>query len=290
MTRLLIAVAVLCSICIPKHARAKGAPVLMMAVSSVFADSRRRAYNQAVKMVEEAGNYVVNDTKGSLQSGKTNIRMAQSFICSEIPLTSSSTSYVLNVIDQQYNIGNTNLLPGELRVKQQDVFFTYAIGFFVRFNVQGWQGESQVLNTFPDPAIVGALPNFYPDASALLGIWTYGRLNVTVGGDVLTPAWDLSQHLVINQTMGNTGGVPSNPYFNQVNLAEDGYAIAEPNWIINGGNNNQYQVTYPNNYNNIFGGVNAGSTVQTSLVMKLSGFLAQNASSIMDNASAKPVK
>lgn len=273
----------------PHQARAKAAPTFLMA-STVFADSRRRAYNQAVKMIEADGTYVVNDTHGSLMTGKNNIRMAQSYVWSEIPMNASTSQYVLNVIDQQYNVGNTNLLPSELRVKQQDVFFSYAIAFYIRPIVPGWQGTQYNIMTFPSASMQGPLPNFYPDPSCLSGIWLSGKLNVSVGGDVLTPAWDLSQHYVVNQTEASTGGVPPNPYYDQVNFAEDGFAITEPNWIINGGNNNIYQVTYPSNYNNIFGGVNTGSTIQVSLIMKLSGFLAQNASSIMNNAPSQPVK
>lgn len=260
--------------------------VITLMASTAFLDSRRKAYNNAVMALEEDGQYIVNSERKAMKLGKKNIRVAQSYVWSEIPTTPNSSSYVLNVIDQQYNVGNNNLLPEEKRIKQQDVFFTYAIGYFIRV-VNLWPGTYYQLMTFPSAIVAGTPPFFFPDPSCLMGLWTSGSLNVTVNGDVLTPGWDLGQHLFIPQTIGNVGGVPSNPYYDQTNPAEDGFAITEPNWIINGGNNNIYTINFPNDYNRIFAGVNAGVTTQVNLVMKWYGFLAQNASSIMNNAPAK---
>lgn len=264
-----------------------GSGVTYAMASTAFLDSRRKAYLNAVAALQADGQYIVNNTEQAIKMQKKNIRVAQSYVCSEIIMTPTSSSYVLNVIDQQYNVGNNNLLPSERRIKQQDVFFTYALGFYIR-QTNGWQGLPYILQTFPTAATNGAAPFFYPDVSTLQGIWTDGTLTVTVNGDVLTPAWDLSQHLCINQSQANPGGVPVTPFQDQVNLGEDGQVITEPNWIINGGNNNIYQINYPNNYGNILGGVNlASSSISTSIVMKWYGFLAQNASSIMNNAPAK---
>lgn len=222
-----------------------------------------------------------------MKEGLKNIRLAQSFLCSEIPMNVNTSSYVLNVIDQQYNVGNNNLLPTEIRLKQQDVFFTYALQFYIRI-ANGWQNMPYQIMTFPSPMLQGPAPLFFPDVASLLGIWTAGRLNVSVNGDVLTPAWDLSQHLCINQSQTLPGRTGAN-WYDQVSLQEDGSVIVEPNWIINGGNNNIYQVTYGTNYGNILGGVNAttSGTVNIFLGLKWYGFTAQNASSIMNNAPLK---
>lgn len=267
----------------------KGAAVYAMAISPALLDSRRKAYQNAVEALEADQQYVVNNMNRALKTNKKNIRVAQSYVWSEIPLNANTSDYVLNVIDQQYNVGNTNLLPSERRIKQQDVFFSYALFFGIRVTVANWQGQTQQIMTFPSATVNGPAPFLFPDIDALLGIWNLGDLNVTVNGDVLTPAWDMSQHLVINQTQASIGGVPPNPNYDQVNQAEDGWLITEPNWIINGGNNNLYQVTYPNNYSSIFGGVNASTTSTVNLIMRLDGFLAQNASSIMNNAPQKGV-
>jgi hypothetical protein len=78
--------------------------------------------------------------------------------------------------------------------------------------------------------------------------------------------------------------------FDQINYANDGLIVTEPNWIINGGNNNLYTVTYGNNWAAVIGassGGNQNSTIPLFGIMVWDGWLAQNASSIMDNAAAK---
>jgi hypothetical protein len=255
--------------------------------AGILLDSKRKAYINAVAAIQSNPQYVVNDEAASIATGKYNVTVAQSYVWSEIPVNANNSQYVFNVIDQQYNVGNNNLLPAERRVKQQDVFFTYALWFGIRINVPSWQGQQQQLMTFPSAACQGALPGLFPDTQALCALWSTGALNVTVNGNVLTPGWDLSQHLVINQTQENGSGVPINPYYDQVDQGQDGWVVVEPNWIINGANNNLYQVNYPNNYNLVFGGVNSGCTAQVNLIMRWYGFLAQNVSSIMNNATKK---
>jgi hypothetical protein len=59
----------------------------------------------------------------------------------------------------------------------------------------------------------------------------------------------------------------------------DGRVMTWPNWIVNGGNNNQYVITYPVPT----GTMGIGSLTGLYLVMEWHGFLAQNASSLMYN-------
>jgi hypothetical protein len=255
--------------------------------AGILLDSKRKAYMNAVNAIQSDSNYVCNDEAKSIATGKYNVTVAQSYVWSEIPVNPNNSQYVFNVIDQQYNVGNAALLPAERRVKQQDVFFTYALWFGIRIS-GGGQGSQQTLQTFPSAYYQGPSPLFFPDVTTLVALWNTGVLNVTVNGNVLTPAWDLSQHLVINQTETSTQGGPlPDPLYNQVDNGQDGFVVVEPNWIINGANNNIYQVNYPNNYNNIFGGVNAGTSVTVNLIMRWYGFLAQNVSSIMNNATKK---
>ena len=240
--------------------------------------SHRLAYNAAVNTVTRSGEYVVNDEKGARTKGKKNIRLAQSYLWSETQLTGNS-SYVMNVLDNKYNVGSSNLYPMEKRLKQQDVFFTYALGFFILPISPGGGSFQFQLMTFPSAQFFGSGGSNLP---SLLGLWTAGSLNVTVNGETLTPAWDLGQHLSIPQTQ-----VPANPiagsiFYDQLDLSQDGLAVVEPNWIVNGGNDNQYIINYPSNYSSIGLG-----TLNYHIVLKWYGFLAQNASSIMDNSTMK---
>lgn len=253
--------------------------------------SHRKAYEEMVRQIMASGDYVVNNQAAASDGKKLNIRAAQSFIWSQIPLNASNSTYLFNVKDGVSNLGNSGgILPGEVRLKDQDVFFTYALGFYlVCYNeaLAGLPGRlSGALMTFPCSEF---LP-FSADLFALQMLWTMGRLTSKVNGEILTPAWDMGQHFLVPQTQQpyNWSG---NPAWDQIDLSDDGFAIVEPNWIINGGNNNEYSVNYPNNYNNIAASLNqlssSGSQMTFHLVMKWQGFLAQNVSSIMNNQTKK---
>lgn len=249
--------------------------------SGRLASPHRHAYMEMCKTIEAGGDYVVNSDGRARKENKKNLRAAQSFLWSQIPLSAGSSSYVFNVQDGLFNVGNPGLLPMEKRLKLQDVFFTYALGFYLTCAATGGGNTNYQfeLMTFPSA-------NFYgggtPNLDTMVGLWTSGVLNVTVNGDTLTPAWDMGQHFYVPQTQVPANPVSGSPYYDQRDLADDGWVVTEPNWIINGGNNNIYTVNYPNTYANI----NLG-TAKWNLVMKWQGFLVQNASSIMDNATKK---
>ncbi len=255
----------------------------------MFLDSRNRAYIRAKKMLEGSGQYVVNDDERGRQLQKPVLRVAQSNLVSIIPISAASTNYVFNTLANQPNLGNAGILTLEKRLKLQDVFFTSALGFFLTaFNAGGYTPIHFQMWTNPVPSLGGVAG--LGDPAALMGIWTTGNLEVKVNGETVTPNWWLWKHMVINQTESNFAGVPINPFWDQQNFAEDGFQVVEPNWILNGGNDNLYTVTYGNDWGQVLGGANAGNTYQFAIVMVWDGWLAQNASSIMNNQPAKGVK
>lgn len=247
--------------------------------------SHRLAYEVMKGQIEADGQYILNNENKAKELKKNNIRAAQSYLWSQVPITPASSSYVFQVKNGVANIGNPGLLPMETRLKDQDVFFTYALGFYLLCTSTGFSNTSYQFNlmTFPSADFFGSLPGGVP-IETLLGIWTSGSLNVKVNGETLTPQWDLGQHLHIPQTQILAAPGPSStaPFFDQKDLSEDGFVITEPNWIINGGNDNQYQAVYPQNWGAV--GVPDPTTTnwRFSLVMKWQGFLAQNASTIMN--------
>lgn len=252
--------------------------------------SHRLAYQVMKSQIEESGEYVVNNEQLAKAKKLQNIRAAQSYLWSQVPITPSASSYVFQVKNGVANIGNNGLLPMETRLKDQDVFFTYALGFYLLCTATGSNnGSFQFeLMTFPSANFFGSLP-FGVDINRLVGLWTSGSLNVKVNGETLTPQWDLGQHLYIPQTQVLAAPGPSStaPFFDQRDMSEDGFCITEPNWIINGGNDNQYQVVYPQNYGQILVPDPAAYNWRFSLVMKWQGFLAQNASTIMNPGGGK---
>lgn len=235
-------------------------------------------------MLQASGQYVVNNEAAARSKKLKNLRVAQSYLCSIIPITASNTQYVMNVLDNQLNQGNATILPAEQRLKLQDVFFTSALGFhLVQLGWNGFPGTNIYQRyTFASDQLHGPLPNI-PDTLGLSGVWGAGRLEVKVNGEVVTPYWKMIQHEVINQTQAN-GYANARPYFDQNNYSEDGYVITEPNWILNGGNNNLYTITYDNTWQYVLGSNNAGNLFNFGIAMTWDGWLAQNASSIMDTA------
>ena len=254
----------------------------------------RLAYEVMKKQIEQDGINVVNNEQLAATQKKKNIRAAQSYLWSEIPLTPGSSTYQFNVKNGVPNIGNAGIVPGEIRLKDQDVFFTYALGFYLRVLVSGsnqtnWQN---FLFTFPSAVFGGLTPGpAVWNQEALTGLWTEGALSVKTNGEDLTPRWDMGQHLYIPQTQAPVAvPFPTQSYlnwFDEVDLSENGLVVTEPNWIINGGNDNNYTVTYPQNYGSFAVPDPLTTNWRISLVMKWQGFLAQNASSIMNNQPAK---
>lgn len=241
----------------------------------------RTAYEVMKAKIEQNGQYLVNNEIGAAAANKKNIRAAQSFIWSQIALTPNSSSYLMNIKDGVPNLGSSGMLPGEIRLKEQDVFFTYAVGFYLLAyaNTDGniHDGGNKLL-TFPPSYLYGAAPSLVPGLYTMDGIWTMGRMNIKVNGEITTPNWDLGQHLHVPQTQVSSP-YTGTPAQDQIDLGEDGLVICEPNWIFNGSNNNEITIQYPNNFSDIqFGGW------KWHLVLKFQGFLAQNCSSIMNNA------
>lgn len=254
--------------------------------SQTILDARNRAYVRAKRKLEANGQYVVNDEAKARKDGKKNLRVAQSWLASAVPLSAANTSYSYNLMDNMANSGNAGLiLPQEQRMTLQDVFFTSSLGFYLGlFNWAGAALQNQFqYYAYPPPSISGPLPSI-PNVSALTGIWG-GELEVKTNGEVVTPSWRLNQHICINQTQSSPGVLR----FDQINYGDDGLIVTEPNWIINGGNNNLYTVTYGRNWGDVLGSTsgNAGTSIGLFGIMVWDGWLAQNASSIMDNASMK---
>lgn len=236
--------------------------------------------------IQQDEQYVVNDEQTAKKTGKKNIRAAQSYLWSQCPINPNNSTYVFNVKNGISNLGNNNgLLPGETRLKDQDVFFTYALGFYLLCTVTGGGNTvyQNTLMTFPSANFFGALP-FGVNVRGFYGLWTMGSLSVKVNGETLTPNWDMGQHLYVPQTQILPTPTPgsTDPLFDQQDLSENGYCITEPNWIINGGNDNTYTVTYPQNFASFGIPDPATYSWRFSLVMKWQGFLAQNASTIMN--------
>ncbi len=229
--------------------------------------------------------YTVNrppDGNDPTESGgrSKQIRMTQSYLRSDCQLSQNLSTYNFGILDREASTGNNSILPQEQRLKQQDVFFVYDLGFYVYCSATAAANTTfkYELMTFPNPNFYSGFGAGAINLDQLCALWQAAVLQVQVNNNVLTPNWDIAQHFYVPETQINTTIWPSGNYFNEIDLGRDGRQVVEPNWIINGGNNNQYIINYPVSLTTL----NFGSfTLYISLIWR--GFLAQNCSSLMDN-------
>jgi hypothetical protein len=133
--------------------------------------ARNRAYLRAKRKLESNGQYIVNDEMTARKQNKKNLRVAQSWLASIVPISASNTQYQYNTMDNQPNSGNAGLLlPQEQRMTLQDVFFTSALGFYMGIDLNNGQNRFQYYAA-PPPGITGP-PPIYPNISGLTGIWS----------------------------------------------------------------------------------------------------------------------
>ena len=250
----------------------------------------RESYLRAQRTLEKSG-MTVNDP-----SKPNTIRMAQSMLRSEIFATPGQSEFTFPILTNDPSPGSPIPTPTitEVRLKQQDVFFTCELAFYIYCQQTGGSSANPswryVDMTFPDPNLNGGAwsPGYsYNLAQAL---WTTGRLNVQVNNVTTTPLWPIKNHSYVPQTQVLANGVylPADAVnggdatgmelsMNPISYNENGRCNIWPNWVLNGGNNNQYTLTYPTPISNL--GIN--SAAKLWFVLEWHGFLAQNASSIM---------
>ena len=235
--------------------------------------AHRMAYANAIATLEKKTDISVNADV----PGKRRITMTQSFLRTEQDLNPNITNYSFGITVNQPN-SNGAVNPTETRLTLQDVFFAYKVGFYISLQTSsaGNTSYKNQLMTFPNPQFYGAAGL---DLNLMQGLWTNGKLSLKINNAVITPAWDLKKHLDVPQTQVNTVSWPNtNGFFNEFDGDNYGMCTIEPNWIFNGGSNIDLQINYPDSLTNI----GIGNTAKFRLHLIFEGFLAQNASSIMD--------
>ena len=245
------------------------------------------AYVRNAKTLEEA-NMTVNKPGDA-----ATIRMAQSYLRSEVSLVLGSTQFQLPILTNDPSPGAFTVTPTptEVRLNLQDVMFCCELGFFIYCGRTAGGNTTFRYNdmTFPDPFLVGGA--WTAAGSSMLqamSLWTTARLSVLVNNVTTTPIYNLKRHMRVPQGQIIALGAPvptaAPPAtgimetFNEVDFGTDGYGLIWPNWVLNGGNKNQYTITYPQPVGNL--GIQTGA--QLWIAVEFHGYLAQNASSIMD--------
>ena len=188
--------------------------------------------------------------------------LSQSYIRSEIAMSTSTTSYHVPVLVNDTQNGNT--FPTENRLNLQDAAVISSVGVYV---------------ALPTSASTTAFPLYsYPNAvafstsgaaTALYNLYN-GYMQMNINNRVIVPSWGLYKHLSVPQTQQGSQAGATNGGIDQFDGTSQGYYPMEPNVVLVGSKNNQISLNLPS----AIGTLQAG--VAPRIVVIFQVILAQN--------------
>ena len=207
---------------------------------------------------------VFDNAKALVANAGFNVNQAvlsQSYIRSEVAMSTSTTSYHVPVLINDTQNGSS--FATENRLNLQDAFVVSSIGIFV---------------SAPAASTTTAFPYYtYPNAqvfttagaaTALYNLYN-GSLSISVNNRTIVPSWNIYKHLYVPQTQQATS-TGTNTAIDQNDGSEFGYYPVEPNVVLVGSKNNQISLNLPA----------AIGTLQAStaprIIVQFLGILAQN--------------
>lgn len=211
---------------------------------------------------------VFDNAKALISSAGFNVNQAvlsQSYIRSEVAMSTSTTSYHVPVLINDTQNGSS--FATENRLQLQDAFVVSSIGIFV---------------SRPAASTTTAFPLYtYPNAQAfstsgaadaLYNLYN-GSLSVTVNNRQIVPSWDIYRHLYVPQTQQATS-TGTNTAIDQNDASEFGYYPVEPNIVLVGSKNNQISLNLPAAIGTL------QATTAPRIVVIFRGILGQNITSV----------
>ena len=158
----------------------------------------------------------------------------QSFLRSEVLLTTTSASYAVPILVNQ-NTSNTNVRLSLLNL--QDLFVVSELSVFL---VSGANTNGAApFYEYPDPTV------FTTGAAQLLNVYN-GNLSIIANNQQILPKWDILKHYFTPQTQKGVGVTAQTVFpINQVDASEDTVYPVEPNIVINGAANYQISLNLP---------------------------------------------
>lgn len=187
--------------------------------------------------------------------------LSQSYIRSEVAMSTSTTSYHVPVLINDTQNGSS--FATENRLNLQDAFVISSIGVFVSIPASSTTTAFGYL-TYPNPitfSTAGA-------ATALYNLYN-GYMQMSINNRTIVPSWDLYKHLVVPQTQQSTQAGP-NTGLDQQDGSSDGYFPMEPNVVLVGSKNNQISLNLPSAISTLQAGV------APRIICIFKGILAQN--------------
>jgi len=216
---------------------------------------QREVFNNARKLVDAAG----------LSTSAT--VLSQSFLRSEVAMSTSTTSYHIPILVNDNQNGATSTYNTSSLLALQDAFVVSSI-FIGWANPTSATDAAFIPQSYPNAQIAGT----QPIATALQAIYS-SNLQVTVNNRQILTGWDTLRHYYVPQTQ-QVAAASLITGISQADLSENGFYPVEPNLVFVGSKNNQVTLNFPQ----------AITTVPTGgfarLVVIFRGILAQNATSV----------
>jgi hypothetical protein len=217
-------------------------------------------------MATQHGQRLVFDNARSLvQNAGFNVNQAvlsQSYIRSEVAMSTSTTSYHVPVLINDTQNGSS--FATENRLNLQDAFVISSIGVFVSIPA------SATTTAFPYYTYPNAVVFSTAGATAALYNLYNGYLQMSINNRTIVPSWDLYKHLQVPQTQQGSQAGTTNGGIDENDGSSTGYFPMEPNVVLVGSKNNQISLNLPSAITTL----QAGTTPRIICIFK--GILAQN--------------
>lgn len=213
----------------------------------------------AARMVYENTMGTLLEVFGGDMQALKDARPCQSFLRTELALTTTDNTYNFNLLVNENNPAPFNT---ERRLALQNSFVASEMGIFLAGPASTTDTAFRLL-TYPntvDLANAAAMTAFYN-----------GSLNITINNIRYMDGWDLWRHSYYpetQQTAALGAGSPGDQFLGK----EDGFYPLEPNLVFIGSKDNRLQITLPV----ALTAVDANSRV----VIIFRGILAQNSTSV----------
>jgi len=159
----------------------------------------------------------------------------QSYLRSEVLMTTSSASYHIPVLVNDTQNGNPTVR--EKRLNLQDLFVVSELSVFL-VNGASTNGAAPFYE-YPDPTV------FTTGAAQLMNVYN-GNMSIIANNQQILPAWDIARHYFVPQTQKGVGVTAQTVFpINQVDMSEDTCYAVEPNIVLNGAANYQINLNLP---------------------------------------------
>jgi hypothetical protein len=195
--------------------------------------------------------------------------LTQSFLRSEVAMSTTASTYNLPIIVTQNN-GATQFNT-ERRLQLTDVFLVSSIQVQAARPASATDAMYKVYN-------YGSLTAFSTanTAASVDGVYANGFLSMLIDNNQMLPAWDLDQHyrapITQAQAVVYYTAAPALNYADSRDGSNDGIVQVEPNFVLAGNFNIQFSL-------NTITGMTAVESF-SRWVVRLRGILAQNCSKI----------